>query len=94
MRLRILLRIPFASRRQPTDTRIIDVSTSLSLHAGKRKWKSTFQNSGHGIQMVQFEFPWVIYPLMSSTFGIHCGAQDSTFYAAACRKREVLHKSW
>ena len=32
---------------------------------------------GHILQMAQFECPRVIYPLVSLTFGVHCGVPFS-----------------
>ena len=37
--------------------------------------------------MVQFEYPMVIEPLLSFTFGDHFGVP----FSSACRKMEMLH---
>ena len=37
------------------------------------------------MQMVQFECPRVIHPLLSFIFGVHC------VVSFPCRKREILH---
>ena len=43
------------------------------------KWKFLLQNRFCRLQMIQFESPKVIHPLVSLTFGAHCGLPFSLF---------------
>ena len=65
----------------------VHCGASLSLHARKGKccmWLvnkvdtySACKNRFCRLQMVQFECPKVMHPLMSSPFGVHCGVPFS-----------------
>ena len=64
----------------------IHCGVPFSLHAGKgiyaacnllKKWKFIFQKKYSWLQMVLFENPRVIHPLVPFTFGVHFGVPFS-----------------